>query len=73
MTDRNVLELLVVAAAGAFVYHTLTQLKFIEEHLTAGGASVSLTSLLDMAAKSDDDEDEPPVGFSKTPGKMKKK
>lgn len=73
MSDNNVALVVVSAAAGAFLYHMYAKISMIEQAVD-GGTHVSLGALLDMAHSKEEDEDkEPPVGFSTTQGKRRRK
>jgi hypothetical protein len=76
MSENTTLSLVVAAAAGAFLYHIYAKTSVLEQAVMHGnGHAISLSSLLDMAASAEEDEDhkEPPVGFSTTQGKLRRK
>lgn len=75
MSDKS-FNLIVAGAAGAFVTYTYLKLRAIEHVLTDGEGqhTISMSSLIDLAKnQAEDDEDSPPVGFSGTPGKLRRK
>ncbi len=78
MSNDNTLSLVVAAAAGAFLYHLYAKTSIIEQALSEASEdgpshAIPLSSLLDMVASAEEDDDEKsPMGFSATPGKIRR-